>query len=178
MKSVICIMVVFSICCMTFAAPMSYDGITVEVESLVGTGGNQTMIVVDWETGLTQSHAWLYKYDGAKVVADALDAIQSSVADFQWSQSAFVQYINYDDGSEYHHTINTGWLSFWNKGSEDWQWDNLGVYQQQLLNGGWSGIIADDYPDWGDVPPTIPVPEPAAVLLFVVGACIARRRRK
>lgn len=178
MKSIIRIMVVFSICCTAFAIPISYDGIAVEVESLVGTGSNQTMIVIDWESGLTESHAWLYKYDGSKVVADALDTIQSSVADFEWSQSAFVQYINYNDGSEYHQTVNTGWLSFWNKDSGNWQWNNLGVYEQQLLNGGWSGTIADDYPDWGDVTPTIPVPEPAAVLLFAFGAFAARRRKK
>jgi hypothetical protein len=157
---------------------MVYAGITVEVESLIGTGSNQTMIMIDWESGLTQSYAWLYKYDDTKFVADAFDAIQAAVTDFQWSQSAFVQYINYDDGSEYHQTINTGWLSFWNKDSGDWQWNNFGIYEQQLLNGGWSGTIADDYPDWGDVPPTIPVPEPAAVLLFAIAGCIARRKRR
>ncbi len=171
-------MVVFSVCCTAFAMPMSYDGITVEVESLVGTGSNQAMIVIDWEAGLTESHAWFYKYDGTKVVADAFDAIQEAVTGFQWSQTAFVSYINYNDGSEFHQTANIGWLSFWNKDNGSWVLNDFGVYEQQLLNGGWSGIIADDYPDWGDVPPTVPVPEPAAVLLFAVGACVARRRRK
>lgn len=177
MKSVVCIVVVFLIGCTAFATPIVYDGISVEIESLVGTGSNQTMVVIDWKSGLTESHAWLYKYDGTKVVADAFDAIQAAVAGFEWSQTAFVDYINYNDGSEFHQTVNTGWLSFWNKDSGDWAWNDVGVYEQQLLNGGWSGIIADDYPDWGDVPPTVPVPEPATVLVIALGTLIAHRRR-
>lgn len=179
MKNFVCTVAVFSICCAVSALPMDYEGISLEVETVVGTGTNQTMIVIDWETGFTQSHAWLYTYDGMKVVADALDAIQSEVPDFQWSGTAFADYINYDDGLEYHHTVNTGWISFWNKDSGDWALNNLGVYEQQLMNGGWSGSIADDYPDWGDVPPTIPsIPEPNNILIFVSGIYFTLRRRK
>lgn len=176
MKKLVSVMVVFSVCCTAFAMPMEYNGISVEVDSLVGTGSNQTMIVVDWETGLTPSHAWLYQYDGTKFVADALDAIVA-VSSFEWSQNAYVEFMNYDDGAEVHQTLNFGWLSFWNKDGGDWQWNGYGVYEQELVNGSWSGIIADD-PVWGDIAPTIPqIPEPATMLLIAVGAFLARRKK-
>ncbi len=159
------------------ATLITYDSQTVDIEGTVGTGTSQTMIVIDWESGITASHAWLYNWNTSAVVADALDAIKTAYASFDWSQSAFVQYINYDDGSENHQTVNTGWLSFWNKDTGSWATNANGVYEQNLTNGGWSGAIADDYPDWGDVPPTVPTPEPATLMLVGLGALAVRRKK-
>ncbi|MCE5340016.1 MAG: hypothetical protein LLF92_02655 [Planctomycetaceae bacterium] len=178
LKKLFSLVIVFALCSSIFAIPVNYGGITVQVESLIGTGSNQTMIVVDWESGLTQSHAWLYQYNGTATVADAFDAL-AAACDFAWSQSAFVQYINYNDGLESHATANLGWLSFWNKDSGgDWAMNNDGVYVQQLVNGSWSGAVADDFPNWGNAGPAIPtLPEPMTIVLFAIGAFITRRNK-
>lgn len=162
----------------TKATPVYYDSELVEIDGTVGAGSYETMIVIDWESGITPSHAWLYKWDSPVVVANAYDAIQAAFSTFDWPQTSFVDYINYDDGVDNHQTVHTGWLSFWNRDDDSWVLNELGIYDQPLMDGGWSGTIADDYPDWGDVPPTIPVPEPATMTLLGIGGLILGKRRQ
>ena len=175
--TLICLVTILVVCNCSLATLMSYDGQWVEIEGSVGTGSSETMIVIDWESGVTPSHAWLYQWNTNAVVADALDTIKAAYPLFDWSQTAFVQYINYNDGVDNHQTVNTGWLSFWNKDSGSWATNSAGVYDQLLTDGGWSGAIADDYPDWGDVPPTVPVPEPVTLVILMLGVSGFIRKR-
>ena len=44
------------------ADAISYDGLQVQIDGNFGTGTNQTMLVVDWNSGNIPSHAWLYSW--------------------------------------------------------------------------------------------------------------------
>ena len=90
---------------------LSFDDVL--IDGTIGSGANETMIVMDWETGATSSHAWRLQWDGALSYAGALNALMANVSGFSWSQTSFVQYVNYDEGSENHVTVYEGWLSFW-----------------------------------------------------------------
>jgi hypothetical protein len=153
---------------------LSFDDVL--IDGTVGSGANETMVVIDWETGTTPSHAWRFQWDDGPlpyVYADAFDALMADVTGFSWSQTAFVTYVNYDEGSENHVTETGNWLSFWQSGDgENWLDTQLGVFQQPLVNGGWVGVNANLPQIWpGDspwVPLAVPVPEPSPEALFAL----------
>jgi hypothetical protein len=149
---------------------LSFDDVL--IDGTIGSGAFETMIVVDWETGTTSSHAWRLQWDGALSYAGALDALMANVSGFSWSQSSFVQYVNYDEGSENHVTEYAGWLSFWESSDgETWLDTQLGVYQQPLVDGGWVGVnahLTDDGALWPGPPPSVPVPEPSTGVLVAL----------
>jgi hypothetical protein len=149
---------------------LSFDDVL--IDGTIGSGANETMIVVDWDTGATSSHAWRFQWDGVLSYADALDALMTNVPGFSWSQTSFVQYVNYDEGSENHVTDFAGWLSFWESSDgEAWLDTQLGVYQQLLVDGGWVGVNAN-LPEniWPGDAPSVPVlvPEPSSEALFAL----------
>ena len=76
----LCLVLVFS----SFASAtlVTYDSQPVNIEGTVGSGSNETMIVIDWESGVTESHSWLYQWDGAVYVDDALNSIAAAFAGF------------------------------------------------------------------------------------------------
>jgi len=156
---------------------LSFDDVS--IDGSIGSGANETMIVIDWETGATPSHAWRLRWDGALSYAGALDALTANVSGFSWSQTSFVQYVNYDEGSENHVTVSAGWLSFWE--SDDgvtWLDTQLGVYQQLLVDGGWMGVNANLPEVWPGDAPSVPVPEPSTGMLVALSlAGIAARGR-
>jgi len=150
------------------------------VDATIGSGANETLIVIDWETGDTPSHAWLFQWDGALSYADAFDALMLNIVGFSWSQESFVQYMNYDHGLDDHASEALGWLSFWESSDgEIWATTNLGVYEQVLVAGGWVGVNAN-LPDgtWPGDAPVLPVPEPStgALLALSLVGITARRR--
>ena len=148
---------------------LSFDDVL--TDGTIGSGANETMIVIDWETGATPSHAWRFQWDGLLSYADALDGLATNVSGFSWSQTSFVQYVNYDEGSENHVTVLAGWLSFWESSDgESWATTPEGVYLQPLVDGGWAGVNANLPEVWpGDAPAMpMPVPEPSAALLFAL----------
>ena len=177
MKKTLVIAVVLMLVGISNATLVVYDGLNVQIDGEVGTGSSQTMVVIDWLSGVTQSHAWLYKYDGSKTVADGFDAIQTAVATFSWSGGPFVSAIDYNDGTDNHQDFSGGWISFWNKDSGNWATNGLGVSEQLLKNSGWSGSVVNDTGTWGDIPPVVPVPEPTTIALFGIGAILFRRRK-
>jgi hypothetical protein len=151
------------------ALGLSFDDVL--VDGTIGSGASETMIVIDWETGATSSHAWRFQWDGLLSYADALDALVANVSDFSWSQTSFVQYVNYDEGSENHVTVAEGWLSFWESGDgETWLDTQLGVYQQVLVDGGWMGVNANLPEIWPGDAPSVPllVPEPSTGVLVAL----------
>lgn len=154
----------------------------VQIESTVGSGANEAMIVFDWKSGTTPSHAWLFQWDGTAVVADAYNAIQLATPTFSWSQAAFVTELDYNDGSELHLGNGDGWMSFWNSGDgESWNTNNFSVFDQPLIDGDWSGANPEVSPpnwSWPGPAPTVPlVPEPASIGLLLGGVTLLRSRR-
>ncbi len=156
---------------------LSFDDVL--IDGTIGSGANETMIVIDWETGATSSHAWRFQWDGALSYAGALDTLATNVSGFSWSQTSFVQYVNYDEGSENHVTVYEGWLSFWEStDGENWLDTQLGVYQQPLVDGGWVGVNANLPEIWPGDAPTVPVPEPSTgtlVAMSLIGLSARRR---
>jgi len=156
---------------------LSFDDVL--VDGTIGSGANETLIVIDWDAGATPSHAWRFQWDGLLAYADALDALAANVSGFSWSQSSFVQYVNYDEGSENHVTIFAGWLSFWESGDgENWLTTNLGIYEQPLVDGGWVGVNANLPEDWPGDAPSLPVPESSTGLLFAMSLVGLSARRR
>jgi hypothetical protein len=159
---------------------LSFDDVL--IDDTIGSGANETMIVIDWETGATPSHAWRFHWDGVLSYADALDALMTNVSGFSWSQTAFVDYVNYDEGSENHITVPGNWLSFWESGDgENWLTTSLGVYEQLLVDGGWIGVNANLPEIWPGDAPLVPVPEPSTgilVALSLVGLSARGRLRR
>ncbi len=162
------------------AQALSFSDVRVEAE--VGGGANEAMIVFDWETGVTPSHAWLFRWDGVASVANAFDAIQAAEPGFEWPGGNFVSFIRYDgDDGDQHDSLVTFQLAFWNSlDGESWEVNDVGVAQQLLVDGGWSGananLPAGVFP--GD-PPNVPIiPEPSTALLLGLGIALLGRRAR
>ncbi len=148
-------------------------------EATVGSGANETMIVFDWKSGSTPSHAWLYKYDGSKTLADAMNAIETASSNFDWSETAFVTKLDYFDGSESHVGNSAGWMSFWGSSDgENWSSTPVGVMDYDLIDGGFAGGNPDVFGNWPGASPVVPlVPEPASVALLGLGGLALLKRR-
>jgi hypothetical protein len=143
------------------------------VESEVGSGANEAMIVIDWQAGTSPSHAWLFRWDGAATHEDAYAAIDvAEGSDFSWSGGPFVSFMAYaDDDGDAHTTTNIGWLSFWSSGDgESWLDLQVGIGDEQLVDGGWAGANANlEVDGWPGEPPLAPLPEPGTSLLLGLG---------
>lgn len=144
------------------------------VESEVGSGANEAMIVIDWQAGTSPSHAWLFRWDGAASHEDAYAAIDiAEGSDFSWSGGPFVSYMDYaaDDDGDAHATTNIGWLSFWSSGDgESWLDLQVGIGDEALVDGGWAGANPNlEVNGWPGEPPVAPLPEPGTSLLLGLG---------
>lgn len=159
-------------------AAVVYEDVITEGE--VGSGANQTMIVIDWDTGFTPSHAWLFSYNDSATFADAYNAIAEIEPDFTWSESAFVDHIHYHDGVDDHLSEAPGWLSFWeSQDGADWSPTTMGVFDQPLIADGFAGTNANlEAGVWpGDAPTTPTIPEPTTAMLLTGAAAAMLRRR-
>jgi len=164
---------------------LSFDDVVIEGE--VGAGSQEAMIVADWKSGATPSHAWLFRFDGFANLASAFDAIELATGgSFDWDldPSGFVVSMDYDDGAEQHVTTHPGWLSFWSSADgETWIDSQVGVLDQLLVDGGWAGAnpnLSDDFTLYPGPAPQVPIPEPATGLLAGLGLALLgmqRRRR-
>ncbi len=157
----------------------------VATESEVGSGANEAMIVVDWKEGVSPSHAWLYRWDGSASYADAYAAIQAAtLGAFDWSGGNFVEFMSYDDADgDQHDTQAAFFLSFWSSlDGVSWETIDVGVEEQLLVDGGWSGAnpnLTDDIDLFPGDPPNVPlVPEPSTALLLGMGLALVGSRRR
>jgi len=154
------------------------------VESEVGVGASEAMIVFDWQAGVSPSHAWLFRWDGSASFADAIVAIDSAEGgDFAWSGGSFITFIDYADGDgDAHVTTNSGWLSFWDSSDgESWLTLSVGIGDALLVDGGWAGANPNlEIDGWPGAAPVAPLPEPGTALLLalgLVGFALQPRRR-
>lgn len=180
----------------------------IEVDAWVGSGENESILVVDWNiySGpyATESHAFGFRWNGTAYESDMLDALNDAGVFTVTSGygGAFLYDIVYNDGADNHtHADEEGsWnlastddpYAQWGAMSGDWttlgDWDaNLAGYNEEVLvDGQLEGINAiawfsgDPNAYFLDVPFAAPVPVPAAAWLLGTGliGLVGIRRKK
>jgi len=168
----------------------------IEVDAWVGSGANETILVVDWNVMggpyAHESHAFGFRWDGTAYVSDMLNAFHNAGVFTVTSGygGAFLVDIVYNDGVDQHtHADEPGsWnlasttnpYAQWGPMSSDWsklgEWDAnmLGYNQELLANGQLEGINAIQWfggnPNayFLDVPFAV-VPEPGSLAGLVAG---------
>ena len=184
------------------ASPYYFTGASgasawIEVDAWVGSGENESILVVDWNIYSgpyqTESHAFGFRWDGTAYESDMLDALNEAGVFTVTSGygGAFLYDIVYNDGVDNHtHADEEGsWnlastddpYALWGAMSSDWttlgDWDaNMAGYNEELLaDGQLEGLNAiawfsgDPNAYFLDVPFAAPVPVPAAVWLLGSG---------
>ncbi len=184
---------------------VSGKNIWVEVDAWTGSGSHETLLVVDWNfmngPYTTESHAFGYRWDGTPTTElHMLEAFQNAGI-FGLStgyNGGFLYDIVYDDGFDSHsHSDEIGSWNLASTGDPDkkwgdgwttieWDWNTAGINYEYIADGQLEGINAiyyfGSYPSGktcADFPLDIPfaVPEPAALLLWGLGALWIRKKK-
>ena len=174
----------------------------VDVDSWLGTGSSETVLVIDWNfmSGpyTTESHAFGYRWDGSATTEKKMlqDFDDAGVFDLVTGYGGgFIMNIIYNDGNGDQHT-HVDEEGSWNLASTDdpdksWgdayensQWDlnNAGIDSEYIADGQFEGINAvlyfGYYPSGKssiDYPLDIPTPEPMTVVLLGLGGMLVKR---
>ena len=191
-KRVMILVIVLAITGVSNAAIYNHNGYLVDVDYWAGSGGNETIVVIDWNLTngpyATESHAWGFRWEGTAYVSDALAAIDAAGAldittlyggDFVGD--AF--YYNPSIDSDNHTSAGfTGW--WWAgdtiDGGVTWDATPAGITSEVLGNGKIEGLNSvTNYDEWltGWVNLTIPVPEPCALTILALGGLLLRRHK-
>ena len=181
-----------------YASPYNFKGTWIDVEAWVGTGENETILVVDWnrlDNGpdtVSESHAFGYRWDGTAYESDMLNAFnEAGILEVTTGYGGdFVQNIKYNDveDGEYHQHIEEGswnlastsdpyaYWGGWGDPNTGWDFNTGGITQELLADGQYEGINAimwfGSLPDYADDQLDIPfatVPIPGAVWLLGSG---------
>jgi len=178
-----------------------------DIQYWVGDGTTyRAALVIDWNDEKTpESIVWGFRWDGEATGRDMLQAVTTADPHFgdvelkDWGWGWSVEGLGYDldgdgfgaldpddhyqpgwDGSRYWaYFTYDGSASPWAPG-EAWTYSEVGMTDRTLSNGSWDGwrYTADEN---GPVQGVAAVPEPAAVALAYIGACLAvwmvRRRQ-
>jgi hypothetical protein len=188
--------------CNTEAVLYEFQDAFVEVDAWAGTGGQETLLVVDWNrldlgtAALSPSHAFGYRWEGTESILDMLNAFHNAgVFVFQSGYGgAFPNNITYSDpdGEQHSHIEDGSWMlagtdnpfARWGTwGDSEWVWNQKGINEEQIRDGWFVGMNAIMF--YGEVPPgadltfqlDIPmIPEPASLfLLGLGGVCVYRK---
>jgi hypothetical protein len=171
------------------AAPYNLNGTWVEVDYWAGSGSKETILVIDWNQTngpyTTESHAWGYRWEGTRYLSDAIaDVCAAGALDVTTSSGgAFVDdAFYYDPAIDDDHHTSAGYSGWWWAGDTvdgglTWNGNAGGINTEVLADGTIEGLNMDGE-NWTSETLTIPVPEPGALALLLLGAAAAPRRRR
>lgn len=71
-----------------------------DLDFIVGSGSNLSVLVVDFNDGPESSFAWGYRWDGSASGQDLLAAVSSADSNFTLNSTSFVTEVSYFDGTE------------------------------------------------------------------------------
>jgi hypothetical protein len=178
LRDLICLIVVSAITSSAaIATPVNFGGTWVEVDYWAGTGGNEAIVVVDFDATGGDSYAFGFKWDGIATGYDALVAIDAAGAlDFETTYYSgmgyFIDnfYYNSESGDPSYY-----WQYFTSSDGSVWDSSWVGMSDRTLTGGDWDGWYNGFDPG---VSPTTPIPEPATVALLGLGILLLRRKKK
>ena len=141
---------VYTIMFLAFASAMqsmSQVGFNeVNVESWVGTGQNEAMFIVDFDSdpvGIDSTFAWGIYFESDSINGDEiLSLINQSNSDFSFTLAGgFLDNISYQKDGILFTNPNSGWFSIIESfDGENWEW-NMGI-QDNIGNDQWYGMVA------------------------------------
>ena len=173
---------------MALAELYNLEGHWVEVDYWAGSGPNETVVVIDWNNTngpyTTESHAWGYRWSGAKYVSDAITNICAAGAlnATTTSGGAFLaDAFYYDPLLDTDNHTTTGYAGWWwagetTDGGATWALNSGGITTELLGHGKIEGLNMDSG-NWTGDTLTIPVPEPGSLTVLLVGSGWLGRRR-
>ncbi len=149
----------------------TFGGYQVDIDATVGSGVNETILVIDWDTFggpyVTPSHAFLYRWDGEETLGDLLRAFDAAgtlkvtaaqltddpaTSVDETSALGFLNNLAYSDGDgdAHLHSNPFNWelassfdpLAEWEGDSPGWDFNPVGFNEELLVSGQFEGINA------------------------------------
>ncbi|MEZ5196244.1 MAG: T9SS type A sorting domain-containing protein [Bacteroidales bacterium] len=123
----------------------------VNVEDWIGTGPNEVMFVVDFDSdsvGVESAFAWGIHFENDSISGvQIIELIAQSNPDFIYSGAGFLDNISYTSSGQTYTNPNTGWFSILESfDGETWAW-NSGI-SDNVGNGQWFGIVVMNPDTW------------------------------
>lgn len=182
-------------------SPYSLDGTWVDVDYWAGSGSNEAIVVVDWNNVngpyATASHAWGYRWEGEKSLADAISGICSAgplqiTTSYGGGYISDAYYTNSAVDNDAHSTMDWSgwwWLGRTLDGGNQWTANAGSTIQENLVDNAIYALNNDgptwmvgpvDWADplWGASSITIPVPEPTMITLLLGGGLVGLMCRR
>lgn len=182
-----------------YASAYDFNGTLIDVEAWVGSGENETILVVDWnkldqeangKDIVSESHAFGYRWDGEAYESDMLTAFDDAgiLTVTTGYGGAFVYNIGYvdtDDDEVHMHIEEGSWnlastsdpSAEWGTwGDSEWDFNTAGITAELLVDGQYEGINAIMYfgtlPDYADDQLDIPfaAPVPVPAAVWLLGS--------
>ncbi len=159
-----------------------------DIEIWTGTGANQSILVIDWNSGPTpQSLAWGFRWEGSATAEEALRTVVTADPRLDWQVGTASDFglplygLSYDlnnngiigsgndesmiptDPGDLH---ANGWLTagFWalylggRSDLPNWQSATTGISGYNLVAGDWIGLSFGPAPTWDGGAPDEPIP--------------------
>jgi hypothetical protein len=184
-----------------FAEPFTMNGATYDVIHITGTGPDQALLEVDFGTAaLPQPFLFAFQWDPATITSPSgrtmLSALQSDASGLTFTDTYYASFDSYLLNSLWCGTHqppdnypDSFWLWFSSNNGAAWTQPDVGYDKTAITNGGffaWAWQNSDpNFPTYPfpPLPPShfpaaiSPVPEPAALLLFLPMTLLLLRRR-